>query len=115
MVLDFRTKGSNDIGKRITMTATRSVCNTVLHTEINLGGVNRIVIYDGVIGYFCQCGNAEVINHENYYYRNFKALVNRKGKNGTPLITCLKCHCPAHEPKVSHRLEDLLYVQRKLI
>lgn len=52
---------------------------------------NKIFYRFGTIGYFCQCGNAEEINDENYYYRLFRASVEKKGPNRTPLITCLAC------------------------
>jgi len=61
-------------------------------------GPYRIAMHHGVIGYFCACGNAEVLDHEHYFYSRFRAHARDRGPNGTPLITCLLCLSPAHEP-----------------
>lgn len=59
---------------------------------------HRIAVHSGVIGYFCACGNVEVLDHEHLFYTRFRAHARARGPMGTPLITCQVCKCPAHEP-----------------
>lgn len=58
----------------------------------------KIVMCEGIIGFFCSCGNMELITEENYYYQRFRSHPHVNGPNGMPMVYCLQCGSVGHEP-----------------
>lgn len=61
---------------------------------------NQAVIYRGIAGFFCECGNAEVITDEHQSYDRFGSWWDTSGGRGTSKVTCRKCNSDVHEPQV---------------
>ncbi len=61
---------------------------------------NQAVIYTGITGYFCECGNVEVITDEHQSYDRFRTWWDTSGAQGTSKVVCLKCNSDVHVPQV---------------
>lgn len=61
---------------------------------------NQTVIYKGIAGYFCACGNAEVTTDDHQSYDRFGTWWDTSGGRGTSKVTCRKCNSDVHVPQV---------------
>lgn len=68
---------------------------------------NTSYIYEGIVGLFCECGNAEVITDDNPTYRRFTRWWDTSGGRGSSKVSCLKCHSDVHSPDVRPQPTDI--------
>jgi len=68
---------------------------------------NTSVIYQGIAGLFCTCGNIELISDDNPSYHRFTSWWDTSGGRGCSKVSCLKCHSDIHNPDVRPQPADL--------
>lgn len=65
----------------------------------------KITHYFGITGYFCECGNFEILNaDEGFFYKTFLAF-NYKKNSHPSLIQCLCCKSAPNVPEYKYNFK----------